>query len=71
MKGIVDRFEGKYAVVELDSNIMKNIPIEKLPNGIREGDVISIGEKDIVIDKKETKKRKEDIEKLMNEVFEE
>lgn len=64
MKVIIDRFEGNYAVVEIDVGKFVNIPKVLLPNA-KEGDVIKIEK-----DKKETKSRKKNIQKLINEVFE-
>lgn len=64
MKVIIDRFEGNYAVVEIDAGKFVNIPKILLPNA-KEGDVIKIEK-----DKKETKNRKKNIQKLMNDVFE-
>lgn len=63
MKAIIDRFEGDYAVLEIDDNII-DVPKILVLNA-KEGDVIRIE-----IDKKETLKRKKNIEKLMNKVFE-
>jgi len=60
MKGIVDRIEGPYAVVVLEDKKTTNIKIDKLPKGIKEGDVITI-EQDITIDAIETEKRKNEI----------
>lgn len=63
MKVIVDRFEGDYAVVEINKGNLVNIP-KVLLDGAEEGDVISIE-----IDKEETAKRKTNIENLMNDLF--
>lgn len=69
MRGIIDRFESDYAVVELDDRTMKNIKISLLPQGARNGDVIV--EKDGVycIDVDGTEKRKKNIEKLMDDLY--
>lgn len=64
MKIIIDRFEGDFAVVETDEKVMLNIPKSLVP-GSREGDVISI-----VIDEEETQKRKDNIQKLMDDLWE-
>ena len=64
MKVIIDRFEGEYAVVEIEVAKYVNIPKILLPNS-KEGDVIKIE-----IDKKETEERKKNLQKLMNTVFE-
>lgn len=64
MKVIIDRFEGEYAIVETEEKIMVNLPKILIP-GSKEGDVISI-----IIDEEETKKRREHIEKIMNDLWE-
>lgn len=69
MKGIIDRFEGDYAVVEMPDGKMININKIKLPIGVQEGMVIHIAES-ITIDKDETLKRKREIEKLTEDLWE-
>lgn len=64
MKLIIDRFEGDFAVVETKDKLMVNLPISLIP-GAKEGDVISI-----IIDEEETQKRKDNIQKLMDELWE-
>ena len=64
MKVIIDRFEGEYAVVELEVGKCVNIPKVLIPNS-KEGDIIRIE-----IEKKETEERKKHIQELMNNVFE-
>ncbi|MBD8922980.1 DUF3006 domain-containing protein [bacterium] len=64
MKVIIDRFEGDYAVVEIEIGKYVNIPKILIPYA-KEGDIIKIE-----IDKKETLERKKHIQELMNNVFE-
>lgn len=64
MKVIIDRFEGDYAVVEVEIGKYVNIPKILIPYA-KEGDIIKIE-----IDKKETLERKKHIQELMNNVFE-
>ncbi|MDO5569157.1 MAG: DUF3006 domain-containing protein [bacterium] len=64
MKVIIDRFDGEYAVVEIEIGKCVNLPKVLLPNA-NEGDVIKIE-----IDKNETKNRKEHIQNLVDNVFE-
>ena len=52
MKGIIDRFEANYAVIELEDKSMINIEIKKLPSVAKEGYVININ--DNTIDKAAT-----------------
>jgi len=64
MKFIIDRFEGNYAVVELENKIIINVPRSMLPKESKEGSVISI-----VVDQEETEKRKNNIKKLTNDLW--
>lgn len=68
MFGIIDRFEGGFAIVELYDKKVINIDINKMPKGAQEGDVLNIGEH-ILIDYEETKKRKNIIEKLSRDMW--
>ena len=70
MKGIIDRFEGSYAVVELEDGKIINIDKIQLPIGIEEGMVIHISES-ITINIDETKKRREKMEKLTEDLWDE
>ncbi len=64
MKFIIDRFEGNYAVVELENKEMINISKKILPEEACEGNVISV-----VIDQEETMKRKKKIKQLMDDLW--
>mgnify|MGYP000852369828 FL=1 len=65
MKGIVDRFEGEYVILEVEGKIL-SIERYKFPEDIKEGDVVqSEGEKFIILFE-ETEKRKKNIEDLFN-----
>lgn len=70
MKVVIDRFEGEYAICEKESEVMLKIEKSKLPSEASEGDVIIIDGDNITIDRDETQKRKERIEKLMKELWE-
>lgn len=65
MRVIIDRFEGNYAIVEMDIGNMCVIPRKLIPDA-KENDVI-----DIEINELETLKRKDEINKFSDEVFEE
>lgn len=70
MKGIVDRIEGKYFIIELENE--EFVQIEKGTVLAREGDVVEVDGKIILaILEEETKKRKASIEALMNDLFDE
>ena len=64
MKVIIDRFEGDYAVVEIDKGNFVNLPKELVPDA-KEGDIVIIR-----VDHEETNKRKEHVKDLMNQLFE-
>jgi hypothetical protein len=74
MKGIIDRFEGDYAVIELDDK--KNIEVEKklLPSNAKESDVLIIDGNieygKIIIDNLHIRSREQVIDELMDELFE-
>lgn len=63
MKVILDRFEGDFAILELDVGEVVSVP-KVLVGNASEGDVIKIS-----IEKEETRKRKKKIEELMEDVF--
>ena len=50
-KGIIDRFEGKIAVIEFDDE-MKDMPKNKLPKETTVGDVLVFNGDQITIDQK-------------------
>lgn len=64
MKMIIDRFEGEYAVVELDNKKFVNIPKEALPPDVKDGDVI-----EIIIRLDESRRRKERISGLVGDLW--
>ncbi|NMM62086.1 DUF3006 domain-containing protein [Clostridium sp. P21] len=68
MTGIIDRFEGEFAVVELENMKMVNIEKGKIPEEAKEGDVLNI-DNIITINYVETKKRKSNIEKLTKDLW--
>ena len=65
MKVVIDRFEGGFAVVELEKNRWANIPKALIPNA-REGDIISI---EVLKDEslKNKKKLSEKLESLFDD----
>lgn len=64
MKVIIDRFEGEFAVVEIEKGKFSTIPKELL-EGAKEGDII-----DISICHEETKEKEEKVKSLLEELFE-
>ncbi|WP_072903137.1 DUF3006 domain-containing protein [Hathewaya proteolytica] len=69
MRGIVDRFEGDFAVVEMDDESMLNIRKDRLPKGVREGIVLVIEDNCIRIDEEQTKRLEEEIKALEEELW--
>jgi hypothetical protein len=69
VKGIIDRFEGEYVVIEIDG-IPKDFLKKNLPVNAEVGDVVYIDGAKIYVNKNETKKLKQEIDKLMNDVWE-
>lgn len=68
-RGIIDRFEGDLAVVELDDG-MKDIHKSLLPKEATTGDMLVFDGDQICIDYEGKKKLAKEIEDLANELFE-
>lgn len=70
-KLLIDRFEGIYAVCEQEDKSMVNILKIKLPKEVKEGNCIIVSEDgSMKIDMEETKRSKDRITKLMDDLFE-
>lgn len=69
MKGIIDRIENDYAIVEIKNGYF-NFKLEKFPKSIKEGDIVKFDGVTFKVLKKETKIRKNKIEKLFNSLLE-
>ena len=69
IKGIIDRFEEGFAVVEIEGTT-KDYPKSIFPKETQVGDVVYITGDKVKIDKTETKKLAKEIEDLMKEVWE-
>jgi hypothetical protein len=69
MKAVIDRFEGVYAICELEDMSMVKIDILKLSQSAKEGDIIEINGDIIDIDISGTQKRKKNIEKLAEDLW--
>ncbi|MFP3669963.1 DUF3006 domain-containing protein [Priestia sp. SIMBA_032] len=69
IKGIIDRFEEGFAVVEIDGKT-KDYPKDIFPKDTEVGDVVYITGNKVTIDRQETKKREKEIQDLMNELWE-
>lgn len=64
MKFIIDRFEGDFAVVELDNKQIIDVPKILLPENAKEGDILNIS-----IDEKATEIRRKRIQDKFNSLF--
>ena len=69
IKLIIDRFEGKYALLESQDKdpLIFNFPLHLLPQEAKEGTVLNIN---IDIDQEETKRRTDKIQNLLNKLRE-
>ncbi len=71
MKIIIDRFEGDYAVCEVqEEKRMINKLRTELPEGVKEGDVLVLSESGFSIDVDETKQREKRIKGMMDSLWE-
>ena len=59
----IDRIEGNYLIVELENGKIINLPKELIPND-KENDIYTI-----TLNKDEMKKRKNNINNLINDLF--
>lgn len=66
MRFTIDRFEGDYAIVELEGKEMLDMPRILLPLDAKEGDIINVS-----IDKEGTENRKKEIQDRFNNLFSE
>ncbi|MEJ8554293.1 DUF3006 domain-containing protein [Tepidibacter sp. Z1-5] len=69
MRGIIDRFENQFAIVELYDKSLVNIHRSEIPKSAKEGDVILINKNGISLDLNETNKLKKEVNDLMDELF--
>jgi len=70
MKGIIDRFEGDYAVVEFTGRRMVEIHKRDLPAGLKEGDAIRSADGTYVFDKLETERTKKETKAMFDKMWE-
>ncbi len=61
MKVKIDRFEGEYAIIELENQKLIQVPKLLIPQDAKEGDVLRI---EVAFE--ETEKRKESIQKMLD-----
>lgn len=66
----IDRFEGDYAVCEKENREMIDILRTKLPEGVKEGDVLKIDNGEFTLQPELKKERDERISGLMDDLWE-
>ncbi|MBS4198331.1 DUF3006 domain-containing protein [Bacillus sp. FJAT-49732] len=69
MRGIIDRFEGEWVVVEIDGET-QDFEKSMFPKEAVSGDVVEIKGDKVRILKTETEQLRKEIEKLMDDVWE-
>ena len=69
MKGIVDRIEGNFFVIEIDG-VTKDIPKEQVASDVKVNDTVELLNGIWTKNEQLTKKRSEEIKKLMNSLWE-
>lgn len=69
IKGIIDRFEGDFALIEIDGKI-EEFPRRLAPADAREGDAVTIDGDNIRLDMDATKALKKKIDDLVADVWE-
>lgn len=68
MKGIVDRLEGEYMVIEVEGKTI-DVNMKEISKDVKVGDVVVLVDGLWTADKHETEQRKAKITKLMDEVW--
>lgn len=68
LKGIIDRIEGEIITIEINGEIQSFTNKEYI-NKFNEGDVVNIVDKEIIVDKEATLKRREKIKKIIDEMW--
>lgn len=69
-KGVIDRFEGDWAVIELEDGAIIDIPISNLPSNVSEGSMVLIEDNKATLLAEDTRARRRYIDELMEELFE-
>ena len=66
---VVDRTEGHFAVVEFPDRSTMDVPLMELPNGTKPNDCLEYTEGKFIPDPDETQRRKTEIKKLMDTMW--
>lgn len=70
MKYIIDRLEEGLAICETELRKRISIPVDHLPEGLKEGDVLKEEKGIFCLDPEETEKRRRDLKKKLMDLFE-
>lgn len=70
MKYIIDRLEEGIAVCENELKKLISIPLDKLPDGLKEGDVLEEQDGGFLRNDKETTNRRKEMRKKLMDMFE-
>ncbi len=65
MQAIVDRIEGEIAILEIEGEILIELPKKFLPKGTREGNILKMT---LEIDKIKEKKQRDKVKKLQEKL---
>ena len=69
MKGIVDRFEGDFVVIEIEGNT-KDIPKKQVDSSVKVNDVVELVDGKWIVKEADTERRRKEIKALMDSVWE-
>jgi hypothetical protein len=69
MKGIVDRFEGDFVVIEIEGN-PKDIPKKQVDSSVKVSDVVELVDGKWMVKEADTERRRKEIKALMDSVWE-
>lgn len=69
VKYFVDRIEEGFAVCEDENGLSGNFELTKLPDGVREGDILLLSDDGFSVLKDETEERRKRIAKLQKSIF--
>ena len=69
MRLVIDRFEGMYAVCELENGEFADVPKEDIPKEAKEGDILIKTDNGYCVEKEETEAKRKEIKQRMNRLF--
>ncbi|HIT89536.1 MAG TPA: DUF3006 domain-containing protein [Candidatus Merdenecus merdavium] len=70
MKLVIDRIEGELAICQQEDRKMMEIPLQDLPFGVKEGDILLYSKDGIKVLADERKALEEELKKRMDRLFE-